>query len=102
MLQSIADLETDTLSGLDDDHTQVAVLDKINAAGVLTVRAQQNTNQLLMHLIEQLLADAKRQRDAEVQHVNSRLVVAEAGEAFYRQVFGGVARNSRPAGRRGR
>lgn len=92
MLQAIQDLETDTVSGLDDDHTQVAVLNKINASGVLTLRAQQNTNQLLMHLVEQLLADAKRQRDAEVQHVNSRLVLAEDGEAFYRQVFGGVAR----------
>ena len=92
VLQAIQDLETDTVSGLDADHTQVAVLNKINASGVLTLRAQQNTNQLLMHLVEQLLADAKRQRDAEAQHVNSRLVLAEEGETFYRQVFGGVAR----------
>jgi hypothetical protein len=91
-LQAINDLETDTLSPFDDDQTQVAVLNKINAGSVLELRAQQHTNQLLVHLVEQLLADAKRQRDAEVQHLNSRLLVAEDGESFYRQVFGGVAR----------
>ncbi len=92
VLQAINDLETDTLSPFDDDQTQTAVLNKINAGSVLGLRAQQHTNQLLLHLVEQLLADAKRQRDAEVQHVNSRLVLAEEGETFYRQVFGGVAR----------
>lgn len=92
VLQAINDLEHDTLSPFDDDQTQTAVLNKINAGSVLGLRAQQHTNQLLVHLVEQLLADAKRQRDAEVQHVNSRLVQAEEGEAFYRQVFGGVAR----------
>ena len=92
ILQAITDLETDTLSPFDDDQTQVAVLNKINAGSVIGLRAQQHTNQLLVHLVEQLLADAKRQRDAEVQHLNSRLVIAESGELFYRQVFGGVAR----------
>ena len=92
VLQAINDLEADTLSPFDDDQTQTAVLNKINAGSVIGLRAQQHTNQLLVHLVEQLLADAKRQRDAEVQHVNSRLVLAEEGEAFYRQVFGGVAR----------
>ena len=92
VLQAINDLETDTVSPFDDDQTQVAVLNKINAGSVMGLRAQQHTNQLLVHLVEQLLAEAKRQRDAEVQHVNSRLVLAEEGEPFYRQVFGGVAR----------
>ncbi len=99
VLQAINDLEVDTLSPFDDDQTQVAVLNKINAGSVIGLRAQQHTNQLLVHVVEQLLADAKRQREAEVQHVNSRLVLAESGEAFYRQVFGGVARQlsaSRP------
>lgn len=91
MTDAIHDLERDAVATDDDAHTQIAVLNKINAANVVGLRAQQNTNQLLLALTEQLLADAKRQRDAYIQTLNSRLVVAEEGPNFYHQVFTGVA-----------
>ena len=46
-------------------NTQVALLNKINAAGVLELRISETTNQFLMHSLEQLLLQNKRARDAE-------------------------------------
>ena len=47
----IGNLEQDSLSNDPNLNTEVAVLNKINAAGVLTVRALQDSNKLLASLL---------------------------------------------------
>ena len=63
--QAIQDLEGATLSTADAMNTQIAVLNKINAAGMMAIRASQDTNQLLVGVLEHQVAESKRRRDAE-------------------------------------
>jgi hypothetical protein len=66
-------LEKATLSISDDNNTQIAVLNKINAASMMALRAGQDTNQLLISLLEQTLTEAKARRDAEAYAINANI-----------------------------
>ena len=85
--RAIANLENDSLSGDPNMNTEIAVLNKINAANMLTVRNTQNANRLLVALAEERIIEAKRQRDAEAtaidQHARflseGRKVLADQG-----------------------
>src|SRR5712692_9727511 len=57
---AIQGLEDDSLSSDPDMNTEVAVLNKINAAGLITIRNTQDANKLLVALTEQQIIDAKR------------------------------------------
>lgn len=70
---AIAAVERDTVGGSDDLHQQTAILDRINAAEVIARRQDTATNQLLSHLLEQLLVTNKRERDAEAVLMNMRI-----------------------------
>jgi hypothetical protein len=70
----ITALEADAFSTDNAMHSQVAVLNKINATTVLALRDQQSTNQLLVHLLETELLASKRQRDAEALDINARIM----------------------------
>src|SRR5207245_8007902 len=48
----IANLEQDSLSSDPNLNTEVSVLNKINAAGVLTLRTLQDSNKLLASLVD--------------------------------------------------
>jgi hypothetical protein len=65
-------LEDDSFSGDDSLNTQVAVLNKINAASVTAARQTKDTNQILIAQLEQQLLESKRRRDAEVQAINAQ------------------------------
>ena len=52
-------------------NTEVSVLNKINAAGVLTLRTVQDSNKLLASLLEQQTILAKQQRDATTNAINT-------------------------------
>jgi hypothetical protein len=83
---AIQNLERDTLSADPNLNTEVAVLNKINAANLITVRNGQDTNQLLVALAEQQLVDAKRKRDAEASAINEHIrFVAEEQELLRTQ-----------------
>ena len=73
MEQTTRQLEDDSLSGDPDMNTEIAVLNKINAAGVIAVRSAQDTNKLLVSLTEQQLIEAKRTRDAEARAINEHI-----------------------------
>lgn len=70
---AISNLENDSLSSDPDFNTEIAVLNKINAAHVIGLRAQDNTNQLLAAVAEQQLIQAKRERDAEAAAFNAHI-----------------------------
>ena len=69
----IKQLEDDSLSSAPDLNTQIAVLNKINAADVLLVRTLQDTNKLLVALLEQQLVTTERNRSSSVGSINSEL-----------------------------
>ena len=71
--QAIRTLESDSLSGDNDFNTQIAVLNKINATGTIALRAGQDTNKLLVALLEQRITDSKRRRDAEASAINTHI-----------------------------
>lgn len=70
---AIEALEKATLSTSDSDNTQIAVLNKINATNMMALRAGQDTNQLLVSLLEQILTEAKARRDAETYAINANI-----------------------------
>jgi hypothetical protein len=67
----IGNLERDSLSADPDLNTQISVLNKINAAGVLTLRTVQDSNKLLASLLEQQTILAKQQREATTNAINA-------------------------------
>ncbi|HEY6252952.1 MAG TPA: hypothetical protein VI685_23585 [Candidatus Angelobacter sp.] len=69
----IKQLENDSLSSAPDVNTQLAVLNKINAANVLLVRTMQDTNKLLASLLEQQLITTQRSRASSVSSINTAL-----------------------------
>jgi hypothetical protein len=67
----IGNLEADSFSSDDDLNTEVSVLNKINAAGVLTLQTLQDSNKLLASLLEQQTLLAKQQREAATNAINA-------------------------------
>src|SRR5208282_2915384 len=67
----IGNLEQDSFSSDSGLNTEVSVLNKINAAGVLTLRTLQDSNKLLASLLEQQTILAKQQREATTNAINT-------------------------------
>jgi hypothetical protein len=67
----IGNLENDSFSNDSSLNSQVSVLNKINAAGVLTLRTVQDSNKLLASLLEQQTILAKQQREATTNSINA-------------------------------
>jgi len=67
----ITNLEQDSFSNDANLNTEVAVLNKINAAGVLTLRTLQDSNKLLASLLEEQTILAKQQREATTNAINA-------------------------------
>ena len=67
----INNLEQDSLSGDPNLNTEVSVLNKINVANVLTLRTLQDSNKLLVSLLEQNVIAAKQQREATANSINA-------------------------------
>ena len=73
-------------------NTEIAVLNKINAANVIAIRGSQDTNKLLVALAEAQVVDSKRKRDAEAQAINNHIrFMAEGKAAMAAQAAGASA-----------
>jgi len=72
-IRAIDALETHVIDP-SDEQSATAVLDKISGAVLLGVRQRQARVQLLAGVVEQLLVDSKRARDAEASAVNMQVV----------------------------
>jgi len=74
MIESrISNLEQDSLSDDPRLNTEVSVLNKINAASVLTLRTVQDSNKLLASLVEQQTILSKQQREAIANAINAEI-----------------------------
>jgi len=78
---TVQSLEHDSLSSDPAMNTEVAVLNKINAANLIGLRNTQDTNKLLVSLAEQQILDSKRARDAETQAINEHIRFMTEGKA---------------------
>jgi type IV secretion system protein TrbJ len=82
METAIQNLEADSLSSDPAMNTEIAVLNKINAADVIGLRNGQDANKLLAALAEERIIQAKQQRDAEAQAFNIHIGFMSQGQAF--------------------
>jgi lipopolysaccharide biosynthesis regulator YciM len=71
--RAIQGLEDDSLSSDPSMNTEIAVLNKINAANLIGVRNSQDANKLLVALAESQAIEAKRTRDAEARAINNHI-----------------------------
>jgi hypothetical protein len=67
----IGNLEQDSYSSDASLNSEVSVLNKINAAGVMTLRTLQDSNKLLASLLEQQTILAKQQRESATNNINA-------------------------------
>ena len=89
---AIRGLEDDSLSSDPNMNTEIAVLNKINAASMIALRNTQDTNKVLVTLAEQEIVDSKRRRDSEAQAVNNHIrYMAEGREYLSSQKDGSAA-----------
>lgn len=89
---AIQNLESDSFSSDPSMNTEIAVLNKINAASVINVRSTQDTNKLLAALAEERVIEAKRTRDAEAEAINTHIrFMADAKTAIDAQAAGASA-----------
>ena len=73
LAQQIGNLASDSYSGDPSQQTEMAVLAKINAASVMQLRSQQDTNQILSEsALEQILV-AKEQADQQKRALNQAI-----------------------------
>ncbi len=93
MMTAIANMESDAAAGADQFHTHTALLNKINGAGVLGLRINETASQLQLHILEQLLVQNKRSRDAETQAMDAHLFQWRYGAAYGRDLFSRTANN---------
>ncbi len=97
----IGNLEQDSLSNDSDLNTQVAVLNKINASGVLTLRTLQDSNKLLASLLEEQTILAKQQREATTNTINTDIQRQASFAANMAQVTGTLTDSLQNSKRRG-
>jgi hypothetical protein len=91
--QVAKDMEKDAVSTRDDFVTQTALLNKINAAGVLGLRMQDHADKVLTSVLEQMLVANQRQRDAEAVLMNATITQWRYGTAYGDGIFRNTAAN---------
>jgi hypothetical protein len=79
-LQAIDALEAHVVDP-SNEQSAAAVLDKISGAALIAARQRQARVQLLAGVVEQLLIDTKRARDADAAAMNMQLVTWRDGRA---------------------
>src|SRR3984893_7482358 len=84
----IGNLEQDSFSGDSGLNSEVSVLNKINAAGVLTLRTVQDSNKLLASLLEMQTILAKQQRESMTNPINADIQRQASLAANINQVTG--------------
>lgn len=87
---AIDNIQNDSLSNNPALNTDVAVLNKVNATGVLNLQTAQDTNKLLVALLEQQTIRAKELRDAQAQAINAAIYRRANTSILDKQLTGGI------------
>lgn len=80
--KSIGSMESASLWDDPDFNTEIAVLNKINATDVMGLRTGQETNQLLVSLLEQTVTESKARRDAEAEAIDNDIAFRQNAAAL--------------------
>jgi len=89
----IGHLEQDSLSSDPNLNTYVSVLNKINVAGILTLRTLQDSNKLLASLLEEQTILAKQQREVTTNTINADIARQSSLAGNMNQVMGTLTRS---------
>jgi hypothetical protein len=87
---AVSNIQDDSLSTNPSLNTEVAVLNKVNATGVLGLQTSQDTNKLLVALLQQQTIRAKQLRDAEAQAIDADIYRQANSAALDQQLTGGL------------
>ena len=88
--RAVQALEQDVLNPATSYHDLTAILDKIAAIELLGRRQDMASNQLLSHVLEQLLARNKQLRDVEASVLNMQLLTWRDADAVNRAFRAGA------------
>lgn len=87
---AVNNIQNDSLSNNPALNTEVSVLNKVNATGVLNLQTAQDTNKLLVSLLAQQTIRAKQLRDAQAQAINQDIYGRSNSAALNQQLTGGI------------
>jgi hypothetical protein len=87
---TIRNIQSDSLSSNANLNTEVGVLNKVNATSVLSLQNAQDTNKLLVALLEQQTILSKQLRDASTNITNADINRRQNTVAFGQQLTGNI------------
>jgi hypothetical protein len=87
---TITNIQNDSLSDDAKLNTEVSVLNKVNATNVLSLQNAQDTNKLLVSLLEQQTILSKQARDSATNITNADITRRLNSVAFGQQLSGGI------------
>lgn len=87
---TISNIQNDSLSNSPSLNSEVSVLNKVNATNVLALENAQDTNKLLVALLEQHTILAKQARDAATNITNADISRRLNSTSFGQQLAGGI------------
>ncbi len=87
---TIRNIQSDSLSSNANLNTEVGVLNKVNATSVLSLQSAQDTNKLLVALLEQQTILSKQLRDASTNITNADISRRQNTVAFRQQLTGNI------------
>lgn len=87
---AIAALQSDSLSDDPNLNTEVGVLNKVNAANLISVQTEQDTNKLLAAMVDQTTVQQKAMRDAWAESVNANVAAQQMAQQNTAAVWSGT------------
>ena len=87
---AVSNVQNDSLSSNPALNSEVSVLNKVNATGVLGLQTNQDTNKLLVSILEQQTIQAKQLRDTQAQAINEDIYRRANASALDQQLTGGL------------
>jgi|SRR5215813_7656376 len=88
--QTIGNIQNDSLSNSPNLNSEVSVLNKVNATNVLALQNAQDTNKLLVALLEQQTILAKQSRDAATNITNADISRRLNSSSIGQQLAAGI------------
>jgi hypothetical protein len=91
--QQITNLEADSYSNDPTEQSEMAVLGKVNAANLIQLHSQQDTNQLLAAGIQQQMVAQKQAIDAQNRTINQAIYFQQNFPSTMQRINNGVSQS---------
>jgi hypothetical protein len=92
-ISTIRNIQTDSLSGNPNLNTEVSVLNKVNATNVLSLQNAQDTNKLLVAILEQQTILSKQLRDGATNVTNADISRRTNSVGLGQQLTSGIGQS---------